>query len=627
MALIRRSIDADDPGMSVPDPAGGAPADDTTRGDHTMPRATNAAQPTKVGWRLKLVESARRNRVELVEAGLTRRDLIQLGLLTGAGYLVAKLGLSTRAAGGGGMPMSPRTTPWVEELPVSSNAIPVDVEALGARPTKALNFTAGERGRIDPHQHWELYDPATADHYLIENRETFTSWHRELPLDRCWCFNGTFPGPRIHARHGRPVLIRFRNQLPSLDQHVGYGRPTPSTRIDNGHQASESDGHPFDTIEPGTFKDHLLLNRRAGFTDARFGPGGDTRESLTTLWYHDHGLGFSAQNIYRGNVGLYHVFDEFDTGDESDSSPTAWRLPSGPFDVPLVLHDRAFDPEGKGFFDLFALDGILGDTFTVNGKIQPFQRVARRKYRFRVLNVGATRTYELSLSDARSMVQVARDGNMLPRPLTVSRLPLAVGNGADVIVDFSGVPSGTVLYLVNCREQVDWRGPLETSVPPARGRKLLQLIVDGSLETHGDPSRIPERFLDLPAVDRSEVVTERTFVFGRVNGGWCVNGNPFDPDVFSALPRLGTAEIWNLVNDAAGWLLPIQVPLEAHQVLSRNDKDTPADEARREDVVQLGPGDSVKLYRRFRDFTGRYVTRCTSAVLADQGAMFQWKVV
>jgi hypothetical protein len=44
-------------------------------------------------------------------------------------------------------------------------------------------------------------------------------------------------------------------------------------------------------------------------------------------------------------------------------------------------------------------------------------------------------------------------------------------------------------------------------------------------------------------------------------------------------------------------------------------------------VVQLGPGDSVKLYRRFRDFTGRYVTRCTSAGPADQGAMFQWKVV
>ena len=73
---------------------------------------------TMAGWRQRLAETSRRNRVEIVDAGLSRRDLIQLGLLTGAGYLVAKLGLSTRAAGAGGAPRSPRTTPWVEELPV-----------------------------------------------------------------------------------------------------------------------------------------------------------------------------------------------------------------------------------------------------------------------------------------------------------------------------------------------------------------------------------------------------------------------------------------------------------------------------------------------------------------------------
>src|SRR5690349_15017180 len=107
-----RASDADDRRESVPDPARGGPADGTSRGDHTMPRATKAATTAgssnrsarKAGWRQRLVETARKNRVELVDAGLTRRDLIQLGLLTGAGYLVAKLGLSTRATGGGGVP-------------------------------------------------------------------------------------------------------------------------------------------------------------------------------------------------------------------------------------------------------------------------------------------------------------------------------------------------------------------------------------------------------------------------------------------------------------------------------------------------------------------------------------------
>ena len=579
------------------------------------------------GWRQRLAETSRRNRVELVEAGLTRRDLVKLGLLTGAGYLVTKLGLSTRAAGAGGAPKSPPTTPWVEELPVPPVASPIDAVSLGPAPTQALDFAAGERGRIGPHQHWTLYDPARADHYLIENRLTLASWHRELPLDPCWCFNGTFPGPRIHARHGRPVLIRFRNQLPSLDQHVGYGRPTPSTHLDNGHQGSESDGNPLDTIEPGTFKDHLLLNRRAGFTDPRSGPDGDVRETLTTLWYHDQCLDFSAQNVYRGNVGLYHLFNEFDTGDENDPSPTAWRLPSGEFDVPLVFHDRAFDPEGKGFFDLFDLDGILGDTFTVNGRIQPFLRVARRKYRFRALNIGTSRNYGFFLSNGQAMVQLSRDGNLLPRPLTVKSFRLAVGSRVDLVIDFSGLPSGTTLYLVNCQEQLDGRGPTGTMLPLALGQRILKFVVDGSIDPRGDPSRIPDRFFELPPVDRGEVVTERTFVFDRTNGGWSVNGKPFDPDVITAYPRQGTAEIWNFVNGSRGWTHPIHVALEEHQVLARNGRAPAADETAREDVVWLGPGESVKTFRRFRDFVGRYVTHCSDAVHADHAMMFQWKVV
>jgi FtsP/CotA-like multicopper oxidase with cupredoxin domain len=578
------------------------------------------------GWRQRLVETARRNRVELVNAGLTRRDLLQLGLLTTTGYLVTKLGLSTRAAGAGGSPKSPPTTPWVEELPVPPIASPIDVASMGTTPRQGIDLASGERGRSAPHQHWALYDAANADHYLIENRVTLASWHRELPLDPCWCFNGTFPGPRIHARHGRPVLIRFRNQLPGLDQHVGYGRPTPSTHVHGGHNASESDGHPLDTIEPGTFKDHLLLNRRAGFTDPALAPGGDPRETLTTLWYHDHCLGFSAQNVYRGNVGLYHLFNESDTGDENDPSPTAWRLPSGEFDVPLVLHDRSFDPDGRGFFDLFDLDGILGDTFTVNGKIQPFLRVARRKYRFRALNAGPSRCYDCFLSNRQAMVQVTRDGNLLPRPLTVDHFRLAVGDRVDVVVDFSRLPSGTRLYLVNCCEQPDGRGPSERLRSPAQGQKLIQFVVDGALDTHGDPSRVPDQFFELPPVDPGDVATERTFVFDRSNGGWSVNGKPFDPDVIAARPRRGTAEIWNFVNNSNRWAYSVHVPLEAHQVLAWNGQAPAADDAAREDAVWLGPGESVKTFRRFRDFLGRFVTHGRDLVHSDHALMFQWQV-
>ncbi|MEQ1832995.1 MAG: multicopper oxidase domain-containing protein, partial [Candidatus Eisenbacteria bacterium] len=420
------------------------------------------------GWKQKLAETARQNRVELVDAKLTRRDLFKMGLLTSSGFLVAKMGLSSRAAGAAGSVVSPPTTPWIEELPIPQVATPMKCTDLEIMPTQNVQSGLGEAGRVS-HEHWNMVDLANLDCYVNVNSAVKFSWHRELPLDDCWAFNSQFPGPRIHARYGKPVMMRFKNQLPSLADHKGYGRPTPSTHVHNFHSASESDGNPLDTIAAGTWKDHLYLNKRAGFMDPKFGPEGDIRETLTTMWYHDHCLDFTAQNVYRGNMGLYYMFNEFDTGDENDTNPNAWRLPSGNFDVPLVIHDRSFDPQGKGYYDLFNLDGLIGDKMTVNGKIQPFMRVARRKYRFRVQNMGPSRFYNLFLSNGQTMTLCSHDGNMLPKPLVVKNVRFTVAHRSDIVIDFSRLASGTQLYLVNCQEQKDGRGPTGKILPVALG--------------------------------------------------------------------------------------------------------------------------------------------------------------
>ena len=582
-------------------------------------------------WKQKLAETARKNRVELVDAKLSRRDLFKMGMLTSGGFLVAKMGLSSRAVNAGSSVVSPPTTPWVEELPIPPVATPLTVDQMAVvsgkpAPTEMANLGAGERARANSHQYWELYDPANMDFYCNNNAPGKAKWHRELPEDDVWLFNGMFPGPRIHAKYDRPVMIRFCNNLPWVADHKGYGRPTPSTHLHNGHTESESDGNPLDTYERGEYHDSFFLNKRAGFLDPRFGPKGDIRETLSSLWYHDHCLDYTSQNVYRGNMGLYNLFNEFDTGDENDTDPQAWRLPSGDFDVPLVFHDRVFDPAGKGYFDLFNLDGIIGDKYTVNGKIFPFMRVARRKYRFRMLNIGTSRFYNFFLSNGQTMTQITHDGNMLPKPLTVRNIRFAVGNRADAILDFSKLASGTTLYLVNCQEQKDGRGPTGKILPVALGTKVLKFIVDGTLDAT-DNSQIPARFFDLPPINRAEVVTERTFIWDRNNGGWSVNGQPFDEHVISASPRQGTAEIWNMVNNSGGWMHPIHVHFEEHQIMSRNGKLPPVDEIAREDVIWLGHGESVKTFRRFRDFTGRYVTHCHNVVHEDHGMMFQWKIV
>ena len=52
--------------------------------------------------REKEIKNAAKNRREIIAARLSRRDMIKAGLLTSAGYLIHKNGLSARAQFGGG---------------------------------------------------------------------------------------------------------------------------------------------------------------------------------------------------------------------------------------------------------------------------------------------------------------------------------------------------------------------------------------------------------------------------------------------------------------------------------------------------------------------------------------------
>src|SRR5437588_5033087 len=165
----------------------------------------------------------------------------------------------------------------------------------------------------------------------------------------------------------------------------------------------------------------------AGFASTNR-PAGDIREALGTLWYHDHRIDHTAENVYKGMCGFFNAFDELDTGNETDSSNLALRLPSGDCDIMLAFMDPQFDAGGKVFFNVFDTEGHLGDKIAVNGKIQPFLNVQRRKYRFRLVDIGPSRFYQFFLSEGLPvagqkswlpMTLIANDGNLLEAPLTV----------------------------------------------------------------------------------------------------------------------------------------------------------------------------------------------------------------
>ena len=59
--------------------------------------------------------------------------------------------------------------------------------------------------------------------------------------------------------------------------------------------------------------------------------------------------------------------------------------------MPIFFNDFLLDDDRQLVFDLFNLDGILGDRFCANGAIQPFFDVDKRRYRFRLYNPGPSR--------------------------------------------------------------------------------------------------------------------------------------------------------------------------------------------------------------------------------------------
>jgi FtsP/CotA-like multicopper oxidase with cupredoxin domain len=560
----------------------------------------------------------------IAESGVTRRELIKMGILGTTGAFLARRGLYGSAAADEVIP-SPPTRPFVEPLPVPPVLQPVS--SLSPAPSRLP--VAGE-ARALPHQAFARCPPARL--YETHAEEVVHSFHPDLPPNLVWGFDGFMPGPTILARYGEPVLVRRHNDLPQ--DHRGFGSPQISIHLHNGHTPSESDGFPCDFFPspglPGAlFSDAHYPNALAGFSGDFF-PTGDPCEMMSTLWYHDHRVGFTAPNVYKGLTGFYLLFDDRDTGDET----TGFGLPSGAFDVPMALADKAFDAQGQLFFDLFAFDGILGDKLTVNGKIQPFFQVHPRRYRLRWLNVGPSRFYQLFLTDPADpgrvvpFTLIAADGNLLPASQPVTSVELVAAARVDVIVDFSQVPHGSSLILENRLEQTGGRGPTGKILPAGQGDALMRFdVVLGAVE---DPSRPPPyTFFEAPRPTAAELAAARvrTFRFERGNGQWQVNGALFDCDTVIAEVPAESDEVWVFQSSSGGWEHPVHVHQEECLLLSRNGlAPTPAEVGRR-DVLRLGPGEELRTFRRFRDFVGRYPIHCHNVLHEDHEMMARFDIV
>ena len=369
---------------------------------------------------------------------------------------------------------------------------------------------------------------------------------------------------------------------------------------------------------------------------------GDPTESLGSLWYHDHHLDFTAQNVYKGMFGCYNLFDELDTGEEG----MGLNLPCKDYDIPIFFHDVLFNSTCQTVFDLFNLDGILGDRFLANGAIQPYLNVKKRRYRFRLYAPGPARWWEWSLWDGTNFLpfwQISTDGNLLPNAVQVSSVRLAVAERVDIIVDFSKIKASRV-YFVNRAEQVNGRGPTGRTLSP--GTPVLQVNLTGqcgvgqqrrSAAGHRtgrhEAARSARHGLRGAAGEGGQAEDPHLAVRARQ---WRLDGQR--QDLRRARRRcrhpagvgrsLDHPKSWRLLASPGAYpLRGASDPVAQRQPVKPNTQVNGAIDYARRDVVNLQTNEEVRLFMRFRDMKGRYVMHCHNVVHEDHAMMVRWDIV
>ncbi|MEV7570907.1 multicopper oxidase family protein [Streptomyces tanashiensis] len=393
-------------------------------------------------------------------------------------------------------------------------------------------------------------------------------------------YDGHFPGPVIHARSGRRVLVRHRN---GLDMPV-------SVHLHGANVPPSSDGNPMDVFAPGTSRTYVYTNR----------------QPHASLWFHDHAHHMEAEHVYRGLSGTYLL---------TDALEERLPLPKGRYDVPLTIRDARFDEHGQLAYTMADRNRT---TILANGAPTPFFEVAARKYRLRLLNGSNLRLFALSLSDGTPLLQIASDGGLLERPVAVPVLTLSPGERADVVVDFSRHPVGTRLVLTN-------RGPGR----PEQVGKVLRFDV---VRTADDPSRVPDVLRTLPpaAALPAAAVTRHIELSmdedGRPDPRGFINGQLYDPDRVDTTVAFGSSEIWNVTNTNRRIAHNFHLHLVQFRLLERGGRPAGPTEAGLKDTVRVMPGETVKLHVTFDGFRGDYVYHCHMLDHSAMGMMATFRV-
>lgn len=328
-------------------------------------------------------------------------------------------------------------------------------------------------------------------------------------------------------------------------------------------------------------------------------------QPAATLWYHPHPEGRTADHINMGLAGMFILDDP--------ASPVAGKLPHeyGVDDIPVIVQDKRFDDDG----DL--RDSGLGEDILVNGTYGPYLEVTTQKVRLRLLNASDRRVYAFGLSDHRRFQMIGSDGGLLPRPVTATRVQLAPGERAEIVVSMAP------------RQDVVLR-----SFDPDVGTNFIGARFDGGQDRFdvlqlraADHLRasppIPHHLAPAPDIDVTDARIRRFEMRGRT-----INDKKMAMSRTDETVPLGT-EVWEVTNTGGGYH-DFHVHDVQFEVLTIDGHQPGPQLSGWKDTIFMPPGRTARMAMHFADYADPehpYMYHCHLLSHEDRGMMGQFVVI
>ncbi|TCI42169.1 copper oxidase [Exiguobacterium sp. SH3S2] len=386
-------------------------------------------------------------------------------------------------------------------------------------------------------------------------------------------YNGDLLGPMIELPKGKTVYINTINQLNDPTSFHWHGLVIPG----------KQDGGPHQLINPGEQHQVRL----------------DIDQEPGTLWFHPHPMGDTAEQVYRGLAGLLYVTDE--------SAETDIPNEYGVDDIPLIVQDRLFTDDGRLDYDRqMNIDGTVGDTLLANGAINATFDVTTNTLRVRLVNGSNARNLDFSLSNGEPFTQIATDGGLLDKPVSLKTLTLTPSERAEILIDFSDLSLGDDIAL------------------QADGIPFTTFTVRDRIDQDGEWI---DAFEGASVSNDSSVADRRLTLFGMGNMV-TIDGKQFDPGRIDIDVQQGTTEVWEIYNrkDMMGGMThPFHVHGVQFRILERDGNPPPDNERGWKDTVAVAPGEKVKIEMTFKE-TGTFMYHCHILEHEENGMMGQLRV-